>query len=141
MMRHLFVVGLLAGAAWASGGVMAAAASDEAPGSAEQMTNPSKSEPMMVPPSPGDEAAAYERDLADCALHSPEGQQICRDMVNEEYGMGSGESSQALARCDVLEGAAKQACLRRARLEQSESKTVKSRLIKKEAGHRPGFVA
>lgn len=130
MMRHLFVVGLIAGAALASGTVMAAAASDEAPSSAEQMTNPSKSEPMMVPPSPSDEAAAYQRDLADCAFHSPEGQQICRDMVNEQYGLGTGESSQALARCDVLEGQARQSCLRGARFERS----------KKEAGHRPGFV-
>ena len=141
MRRHLFAVVLLAGAALASGGAVGAAASDEAPSSAEQMTNPSKSEPMMVPPSPGDEAAAYQRDLADCARHSAEGQQICRDLVNEQYGMRTGESSEALARCDVLEGEARQACLSGARFEPSESRPVKSRLIKKEAGHRPGFVA
>jgi hypothetical protein len=141
MRRHLLVVVLLAGAALTSGGVIGAVASDEAPSSAEQMTNPSKSEPMMVPPSPVDEAAAYQRDLADCAMHSAEGQQICRDLVNEQYGMGTGESSHALARCDVLEAEARQACLRGARFEPSASKPVKSRLIKKEAGHRPGFVA
>ena len=140
-MRKFVAAGLFAATALGCGGAMAAAASDEAPSPAQQMSNPSKSEPMMVPPSPSDEAAAYRRDLADCASHSPEGQQVCRDIVNEQYGVGTGASSQPLARCDALEGAAKDACLRGVRFEQTEPKPVGSRLIKKEAGHRPGFVA
>ncbi len=65
----------------------------------------------MIEPSPDQEAAAYRRDMADCALHSAEGQQICREMVKEQYGTGLTNASGSPGKCDALEGAAKVECL------------------------------
>jgi hypothetical protein len=119
---------------------LSAASSDEAPSPAEQMTNPSKVEPMMIQPSPAAEAAAYQRDLADCDSHSTEGRQICRDLVNERYGVETSPPAAGFGRCDALEENAKAECLRGASAPGRELMSVKPRRLKKEAGQRPGFV-
>jgi hypothetical protein len=139
-MKRDFLAASLIGCAIAISPIaLGAVASDESPSPAEQMTNPSKTEPMMIQPSPAAEAAAYQRDLADCDNHSAEGRQICRDLVNERYGVETSAPS-AFARCDALEESAKAACLRGASASGRELKSVKPRRLKKEAGQRPGSV-
>lgn len=140
MKRDFLILTLMLCAAVISRGAVAAATSDEAPGPGEQLTNPSKVEPMMIQPSPATEAAAYQRDLADCDAHSSEGRQICRDLVNERYGVESGPPSAGFARCDAMDESAKAECLRGASANGKDLKAVKPRRFKKEAGQQPGFV-
>jgi hypothetical protein len=139
MKRDFLAASLIWCAMAISPAALGAVASDESPGPTEQMTNPSKVEPMMIQPSPATEAAAYQRDLGDCDYHSTEGRQICRDLVNERYGVETSPPS-VFARCDALEADAKAACLRGASASGREIKSVKPRRLKKEAGQRPGSV-
>jgi len=108
MLRHSVPALIVFCAGLASASALAAA-SDQAPST--QLVNPSKAEPMMIEPSPRQEAAAYRRDIADCDSHSAEGRQICRDMVNEQYRSDATNASGGLGRCDDLEGAARADCL------------------------------
>jgi hypothetical protein len=135
---HRLSIPLVLSAAFAIGPALAVAA-DAAPST--QLVNPSKAEPMMIEPSPAAESAAYQRDIAECASHSPEGRQVCREMVNEQYGIESEESSDRIARCDALDGAARADCLNGASAGTGSVKPVRGRAPKNEAGHRPGSVA
>jgi len=98
---------LVLGAAFAAAPALAVAA-DLAPGT--QLSNPSKAEPMMLEPSPAAEAAAYRRDVADCASHTREGRQICRQMVDEQYPE-SVRMSNAAQSCAALTGGERSECL------------------------------
>ena len=140
MKRDFLIATLVLCAAVINPAALGAVASDVAPGPDEQMANPSKVEPMMIQPSPAAEAAAYQRDLAECDAHSAEGRQICRDLVSERYGVESSPPSANFARCEALEDSARAACLRGASARGRELKSVKPRRLKKEAGQGPGFV-
>jgi hypothetical protein len=125
------------------GSAIAAAMSDEAPTPAEEMANPSKAEPMMIEPSVQPRIEGYRRDLADCDSHNVEGRQICRDMVNEQYGIERGIESGGAQRpspCEDLDGAAKTECLSGASAGNGRMQPAATRPAKKETGRRPGFV-
>jgi hypothetical protein len=113
-----------------------AAASDESPTPAQEMANPSKTEPMMIEPSTSERAEAYRRDLASCDEHSAEGRQVCRDMVNEQYGTRTDEPQQQ-STCDRLEGAEKAECLSGASAGDGRMRPVVTRSEKTKPGMGP----
>jgi len=105
-----FLAALIVGAALASAGAHGAGP-DQAPALEQQMTNPSKSEPMMIEPSPADRAQSYRRDLAACRQHDPGGRRICEHSVDGRYGA----ETTAPAGCDAVEASARNECVSGAR--------------------------
>jgi hypothetical protein len=85
------------------------AQSDEAP-ALVQGVNPSKAEPMMIGPTPDQDAEAYRRDYLRCESQTGDARAACRDAVEQQYRP---EVTNLSGECDELDAAAKAECLKR----------------------------
>ena len=106
----VIVVAALATApmAIAGTGLVRSAQTDEAPATLQD-ANPSKAEPMMLGPTPEDNAANYRRDFVACESQPGDQRAACRASVDEEY---QPEVTNLSSGCDSLNGEAKAECLR-----------------------------
>jgi hypothetical protein len=71
--------------------------------------NPSKAEPMMLGPTPEDDAANYRQDFVACESQPGAQRESCRAAVDREYRP---EVTNLAGGCDVPDSAAKAECLR-----------------------------
>jgi hypothetical protein len=112
MMRSLLIAALLTSgsllpvAAMAELGRLRVAQVDAAQA---QELNPSKAEPMMLGPTPEEDAARYRGDFVACESLSDADRETCRSAVDEEYRP---EVTNLAGSCDALEAEAKAECLR-----------------------------
>ncbi len=112
MMRSLMIAALLTSAALLPVAAMAdqgrlRVAQDDA--AQAQELNPSKAEPMMLGPTPEEDAARYRGDFVACDSRSDADRETCRSAVDEEYRP---EVTNLAGSCDALGPKAKAECLR-----------------------------
>jgi hypothetical protein len=113
-MRHQAIaivccVSLLSGGSLAQAALLRTAQIDQAPASLQD-ANPSKAEPMMLGPTPDEDAASYRRDFVACESEIGERREACRQAVDHQYRP---EVTNLSGSCDSLDAAAKAECLER----------------------------
>ena len=89
--------------------ILRTAQADQAPASVQEV-NPSTGEPMMLGPTPDEDAANYRRDFLACDSQSGERRETCRETVDKQYRP---EVTNLSGSCESLGGTAKAECLKR----------------------------